>query len=91
MRKKGTGAYLRKYEEFHPKNSGQISRCAICVNSTSVRKAMILKAKYKILTVSFREGESATSHCSLVYIYIFFSQNKFCKKDELWSVGCYVT
>ena len=50
MRKKGTGAYLRKYEEFHPKNSGQISRCSICVNSTSVRKAMILKAKYKILT-----------------------------------------
>ena len=50
MRKKGTGAYLRKYEEFHPKNSGQISRRAICVNSTSVRKAMILKAKYKILT-----------------------------------------
>ena len=62
-RKKGPGAYSRKYEELHQKNSGQIFRCAICVNSTSVRKAMILKAKYKILTVSFREGESATSHC----------------------------
>ena len=85
MRKKGPGAYLRKYEEFHPKNSGQISRCAICVNSTSVRKGMILKAKYKIPTVSFRELVS-------IYIYIyFFSQKKFCKKDELWSVGCYVT
>ena len=40
------------------KNSGQMFRfkkvkCAICVYSTSVRKAIILKAKYKILTVSF--------------------------------------